>query len=105
MENNEYGSEWTSAYSPVEYESYSPSEEEQPKRKKKKKTEGIPLVLIIQLVLCGLAVLAAYCIKQIGGDFYRELRSGYYESMGSQIILDYDFSKFSLDSLLNAPEN
>ena len=46
------------------------------------------LLLSIQLVTCILLAVAAFALKNIGGEFYRTARAWYYEQLNDTVIFD-----------------
>lgn len=95
-----YDEGWKDAYTPVHHISR-PEQEEQinPVKEKKKVNIGIPLLTIVQLIICLIAVIAAYGIKTFGGDLYKTVHNWYYEQMSDEIIMNESFETFSLDSI------
>ena len=57
--------------------------------------------MIVQLVLCLLIFLTAFCIKTIGGDFYNTVHNWYYENLNDEIIMTERFETFDLDSIFS----
>lgn len=53
------------------------------------------IVLTIQLAVCILLAIAAYAVKNIGGDLYEEVRAFYYNNINNSIIIDIDNSNNS----------
>lgn len=94
---------WQQVYNPVLYEK--PTEAtEQPQQKKrtKKKLETKPILIIIQIILCSIAVLSAYCLKTFGGDLYITVHDWYYSNLNAELIMSDTFENFSLENLFNA---
>lgn len=68
----------------AEYEAESSAEP----AKKYKKTGPKPLLITIQLALCLLIAAAAFVIKGIGGDLYRNVRQAYYDELNRTLVFD-----------------
>lgn len=47
-------------------------------------------VLALQLTVCILLAIAAYAVKNIGGELYEEVRAFYYDNINNSIIIDID---------------
>ncbi len=95
--------DWKQVYNPVRYEKPTESNEQhEPKKKTKKKPESKPLLIIIQIIVCAIAVLSAYILKTIGGDLYKTVHEWYYSNLNAELIMTDTFEDFSLDNLFNA---
>lgn len=68
---------------------------------KKKKDSPKQLLITIQLVLCILAVLAAFALKSIGGEIYETVRDWYYTNLNSSAIFD-EGQNFDFNSIFGA---
>lgn len=68
---------------------------------KKKKDSPKQLLITIQLVLCILAVLAAFALKSIGGEIYETARNWYYTNLNSSAIFD-EGQNFDFNSIFGA---
>ena len=68
---------------------------------KKDRHYGIPLLLVVQLVLCVLVFLAAFGIKTFGGELYNTLHQWYYDNLNDEIIMTESFETFDLDSIFS----
>lgn len=68
---------------------------------KKKKDSPKQLLITIQLVLCILAVLAAFALKSIGGEIYETARDWYYTNLNSSAIFD-EGQNFDFNSIFGA---
>lgn len=68
---------------------------------KKKKDNPKQLLITIQLVLCILAVLAAFALKSIGGEIYETARDWYYTNLNSSAIFD-EGQNFDFNSIFGA---
>ena len=55
---------------------------------KKKRDSPIQLLIIIQLVICVLIALFAYTVKNIGGNFYTNIRDWYYSNLNSTLVVE-----------------
>lgn len=53
---------------------------------KKRRDSPRQLLIIIQLIVCALICLFAYILKTIGGDYYTDIRTWYYENLNNSII-------------------
>lgn len=101
-----YDEGWKDAYTPV-HQTKKPEKEVSEKQvKEKKKTNfSIPLLTIIQLVICFIAVVAAFGLKIFGGDLYQAVHNWYYEQLSDEIIMNESFDSFSLNSFTSLFEN
>ena len=68
---------------------------------KKKKDNPKQLLITVQLVLCILAVLAAFALKSIGGEIYEAARDWYYTNLNSSAIFDEN-KNFDFNSIFGA---
>ena len=68
---------------------------------KKKKDNPKQLLITVQLVLCILAVLAAFALKGIGGEIYEAARDWYYTNLNSSAIFDEN-KNFDFNSIFGA---
>ena len=94
---------WQQVYNPVRYEKPAETvEKSQQKKKIKKKPQSRPLLIIIQIILCGIAVLSAYILQIFGGDLYKTVRKWYYDNLNAELIMSDTFENFSLDNLFDA---
>lgn len=94
---------WQQVYNPVRYEKPTESvEKPQSKKKAKKKRESRPLLIIIQIILCAIAVLSAYILQIFGGDLYKTVHDWYYGNLNAELIASDTFENFSLDNLFDA---
>lgn len=89
-----YDENWQTVSTPeyaqrVNVEDSTPEKEEANIIKPKKKRDSpIQLLIIIQLVICLLIALFAYTVKNIGGDFYTNLRDWYYSNLNSTLVVE-----------------
>lgn len=67
-------------------------EEQKNVKPKRRKEKDVPRenVLIFQLTVCILLAIAAYVIKSIGGELYRNVRDFYYTNLNNSIIIEMD---------------
>lgn len=69
------------------------------------KNKALPteLLTICQLVLCIIIAVAAYVIKNIGGDLYKNVREYYYTNLNNSIIIDMekDTNDTAIKAILN----
>lgn len=74
--------------------------------RKRKKSGSKPLLISIQLVLCLLTAAAAFVIKGIGGDLYKNVRQAYYEELNRTLVFDgrHNFDPGSLFGKASADE-
>ena len=111
MDNPEtliFKDDWKPVYNPVHYEKPVYEEENTPKKtekKEKKKSESKPLLIIIQLILCIIALFSLYLLKIFGGDFYSQIYSWYDKNLNNEIIMSETFENFNIDNLINAAQN
>lgn len=68
---------------------------------KSKKDNPKQLLITVQLVLCILAVLAAFALKSIGGEIYESARDWYYTNLNSSAIFDEN-KNFDFNSIFGA---
>lgn len=80
-----------------EYDEREPETELSEKGRKKRSK---PLLLTIQLILCLLAAAAAFVIKGLGGDIYKNAREMYYTELNRAVIFDKEHG-FDLSPLFN----
>lgn len=69
---------------------------------KKKRDSPIQLLILIQLAVCVLICLFAYVVKNIGGDFYSDIRTWYYDNLNSTLVVDNDTEIDFTDILKNS---
>ena len=102
LNNISYADNWKKASNPikrVEPENKTPEEN----KKTIKKKAGIPLLTLIQIILCLLIVLTAFVIKLINTDIYATAKDAYEAELNNEIILNpYENS---LDKLFDTAEN
>lgn len=68
--------------------------QQQPTQEKKTRYLGTQLLLIIQIVLCGLVLLVTLGLKLIGGDWYEGFRSWYQTEVNKSIIASDDIAQY-----------
>lgn len=101
MENNiSYADDWKNADNPIYCH---PSEEsgEVPESTVIKSKSSKPILTVIQISVCIIAVLAAYLLKTFGGEYYKEIRKSYYSMLNDEIILSEKFENFDLNKFFN----
>ncbi len=92
----EYCSDWQSVSRseyPEQIEPMPDEEEEEsiaPAVKTAKTAASKQLLLTLQLAACVLLALAAFVLKNTGGETYRAVREWYYRQINSSIISDGD---------------
>ena len=69
---------------------------------KKKRDSPIQLLILIQLAVCVLICLFAYAVKNIGGNFYSDIRTWYYDNLNSTLVVDNDAEIDFTDILKNS---
>lgn len=69
---------------------------------KKKRDSPIQLLILIQLAVCILICLFAYAVKNIGGDFYSDIRTWYYDNLNSTLVVENDTEIDFTDILKNS---
>lgn len=67
----------------------------------RKKDSPKQLLVMIQLVICLIAVLAALALKSIGGEVYETAREWYYTNLNSSAIFD-ESQNFDFNSIFGA---
>lgn len=97
--------DWTSVYNPVQYEANEPFVEEPYKEKKTKKSQSKPLLTLIQIFICVIAVLLFYSLKTFDNNLYNKIYDMYRENLNNEIVLTETFEDFSLDNIINAVKN
>lgn len=100
-----YADDWKSADNPEYYQPVIHEDEDIEPDIKRKKSGSKPLLILIQIIVCALIVAAAYGVKCVGGDLYKNIRKAYYDALKDEIILTENFESFNLDTLFNAPDN
>lgn len=84
-----------------EADEYNNPDDEKSNIQKKKKDNPKQLLITVQLVLCILAVLAAFALKSIGGEIYEAARDWYYTNLNSSAIFDEN-KNFDFNSIFGA---
>lgn len=91
------------------FDDYNSTDDEETNIPKKKKDSPKQLLITIQLVLCILAVLAAFALKSIGGEIYETVRDWYYTNLNSSAIFDegqnFDFNSIFGTATKDEAEN
>ena len=77
-------------------------EEEQARKPKKKRDTPIQLLMIIQLILCLLVCVAAYILKNVGGDLYNTVHSWYETQLTDELTAEDIIKDTDLTKLLTA---
>ncbi len=72
------------------------------KKPKKKRDSPIQLLIIIQLTVCILICIFAYAVKNIGGDFYSNLRTWYYDNLSNTLVVENNVEIDFTDILKNS---
>ncbi len=75
------------------------TQEDLPKTKKRRDSPR-QLLIIIQLIVCALICLFAYILKTVGGDFYTDIRTWYYENLNNSIIAQTDTESSDFTEIL-----
>ncbi len=74
------------------------SQEENSSAPRRKKDSPRQLLITIQLIVCIIIALAAFVLKNIGGEVYETARDWYYSNLNSSVIFDTN-SDLSLEKL------
>jgi hypothetical protein len=101
----DYEKGWKDAYTPTAYTHADSTQSEQSEDNHptpKKRKSNIPLLTIIQLTVCAIAVALGFGIKTFGGEIYSNIHNWYYEQLNDEIILNENFDSFSLDDLISS---
>lgn len=63
--------------------------EKAPKKRKDKNSQR-EIVTVLQLSVCIVIALAAFIIKNIGGDIYNNVKKMYYDNLNNSVIIDFE---------------
>lgn len=94
--------DWKPIYNPVTVENEPKAEDESVPEKKKKENVGKPLLLIIQILICVIALLSVFAVKNFNPSWYNSFFEWYDKNLNNEIILSETFENYTLDSLINA---
>lgn len=86
------------------YEDYNEIPQDEEVIPKKKITIGKQLLIIIQLIICGIALLFMVVIRLIGGDFCNEIINWYESKYYDSIYISDNSNNLSIFGINNSAE-
>ncbi len=107
MDNPEtliFRDDWKPVYNPVNFETEKIDDVKQENEQTniKKKRAAKPILILIQISLCLIALLSLYTFKALNSPLLDDIYKWYEDNINNEIIIKESFNDFNIDSFLNA---